>query len=110
MFKELVMITALVCFIVDISGFMDTFKQFIFRYILGKSVKYNPNFQVKPFDCSLCATWWICLIYITLCGELSIQWIFVSGMLSLFSGVISQFLLLMRDLLTTLIDKIYNKL
>lgn len=110
MFKELVMPTAWICFVVDISGFMDALKQFAFRCLFGKSVRYNDNFRLKPFDCSLCATWWACLGYVILSGECSVLWIFVSGMLSLFSGVISQFLMLLRDLVITIIDKIYNKI
>lgn len=109
MIIDLIYITALVCFIVDISGFVDTLKQFIFKCALGKAVKYK-DFSFKPFDCSLCATWWACIIYLIICGELSLFLIFVSGMLSLFSGVISQFLMLIRDLITSFIDKIYNKI
>lgn len=110
MLQELIMITALVCFVVDISGFVDSLKKYIFRQLYGKAVRYNPNFHIKPFDCSLCATWWTCLLYVLIYGELTITWIFVCGMLSLFSGVISQLLMLVRDLFTTIIDKIYNKI
>ncbi len=110
MLQELVMLTVLICFIVDLSGFIDTVKKVLFRAQFGKEVSYDDNFQIKPLDCSLCATWWVCLFYIVICGQFSIQWIFACALLSFFSGVISEVLLLIREFLSTLIDKVHNKI
>ena len=43
--KELLLITALVVYIVDLSGFTESWKQFLFRHF-----KTNTK-SMKPFDC-----------------------------------------------------------
>lgn len=48
-------------FILDVSGFMDSVKSSIIRFLkVGKS----DSLRLKPFDCSLCMTFWSGLIYL----------------------------------------------
>lgn len=56
------MLLFIVVFIIDISGVVEVIKKTIFRVIMGKNVRYN-GFNFKPFDCSLCMTFWTISLY-----------------------------------------------
>lgn len=60
---ELLIISIIVCFVVDISGIIDTIKYTIWKWVFNNKKEYQ-EFRLKPFDCSLCMTFWIGLIYI----------------------------------------------
>lgn len=53
-------------FVADLSGFMDSVKDLLGRW-LGRPVR-----RLRPFDCPLCMTWWTCLAYVAVNGELSV--------------------------------------
>lgn len=109
MIKELILLTCVICFIIDVSGFIDEFKIFAFRFIYGNTVKYR-EFSIKPFDCSLCATWWCTLIYAFIFDSITIQNIAICGVLSMLAEPIGQSLMLLRDILLKIIDFIYSKI
>lgn len=54
-------------FIVDLSGFTD-----FWRALLASWLKTSPEWlrTVKPFGCSLCVTWWTCIILAACHGRL----------------------------------------
>lgn len=49
-------------FIIDHSGIVHSIKLLIHRVLNGKKVEYLP-FTMKPFDCSLCMSFWITLAF-----------------------------------------------
>lgn len=108
---NLLYITIVVCFIVDISGFIDVLKQKLFRILFGKAVEYR-DYSLKPFDCSLCAVWWVTLAYTIYVKGLCIGWadIAVCALFSHFAGVISNLLMCLRDTGIKFIDYIYLKI
>lgn len=63
MCKDLIMIAAIIVFIVDNSGFVPNIKGAISGWLTGGKIK-NKYWSVKPFDCSLCLTFWVGLIYL----------------------------------------------
>lgn len=63
-----IMITVMIVFVVDYSGVMDTIKRWIWRWLNGN--KPYQSFSLKPFDCSLCMSWWVNLI-VLLCNGIS---------------------------------------
>lgn len=63
MWIELLIINVIICFIVDISGVIDSIKYGIWKWVFNGKRDYQ-EFRLKPFDCSLCMTFWIGLIYI----------------------------------------------
>ena len=103
---NLLIITAIICFIVDISGITDTFKHFLWK----KFVKVGDYHQlsIKPFECSLCMTWWLTLLYIILTHHFTIPYIGCCAMLSLLSSNISDLLRWIKDLLVTLTNLLYK--
>ena len=104
----MLLITFVVVFIIDNPGVIDSIKKWIWkRYI--KIGDYN-NINLKPFDCSLCSTWWINLIYIAITGKFSILYIAFSALLSLLASNIADFQRWIKDLLTTIINLLYKLL
>lgn len=109
-FTNLLALAAIVCYIVDVSGFIDTLKEAIFRLInSGVDVQYR-DYSLKPFDCSLCAVWWATLTYTVISNgwTTSIIDVLICALLSIYAGVISDTLMLTRDVLIKFIDKIYT--
>lgn len=98
-YLKLILLTLVVVFIVDTSGFVDTIKSWLSKW-LGKKVS-----TLRPIDCSLCMTWWVCLVYAMIQKEISLGVVaFICG-LSVLSYPISE----MIGLLQALILKACNK-
>ena len=66
-YLELLALAFIVVYIVDETGIVNSFKTFIKRWLNTKS-----DISLKPLDCSLCMTHWVCLIYVLLFGSLDI--------------------------------------
>lgn len=109
---NLLLLTVIVCFVIDISGIVNSIK----RLYLKKMFKLtNPDISVltwKPFDCSLCMTWWTGIIYLLCVGEFTlVNFAFVAGLAAL-SSEISEFIRLIKDIISkieSLIQKLLQK-
>lgn len=104
MMIELLIITALIVFIVDLSGIIESMESG-----LGKWLKCTVRIP-KPFSCSLCMSWWTGLIYLICVGQFSILWIGYVGLLAFLTPVINNLLQLLRDGLNKIINWLYDTL
>lgn len=98
---NLILITIIVCFIVDCSGVMTDIRKFVAKQIF-KYTKVKVDYaelKLKPIGCSLCSTWWCGLIYILFVGKFTIPYIAFVAFLSLISSNISGFLCVTKDYL-----------
>lgn len=68
---ELLCIQLVAVFIVDLSGIVDSLKRAVWRFAKGAAVPFQP-FRLKPLDCSLCVTFWACLLYLLFAGRFSL--------------------------------------
>ena len=66
-YLELLALAFIVVYIVDETGIVDSFKAFIKKWLDTKS-----DISLKPLDCSLCMTHWVCLVYVLIFGSLDI--------------------------------------
>ncbi len=66
-YLELLALAFIVVYIVDETGIVNSFKTFLKRWLNTKS-----DITLKPLDCSLCMTHWVCLVYVLLFGTLDI--------------------------------------
>lgn len=109
----------LVIYIVGVSGFVDNFKHALFHWLRPRQSYYD--FSLKPFDCPPCAVWWTCCIMATIwfiwCFqpvlshfETYLMYLLVGAGLSCFSLRIAQIILLARDTIKWLTEKILFKL
>lgn len=101
-YLKLIEITVIVVIIIDISGFVDSIKEFI-----GKALDIS-NVRLKPLDCSFCLNFWVSMGYLIWVGELSLTTLMVSLLLSVMTPTIQDLIYLMRDLIANLINKISN--
>lgn len=102
---NLFFIAVIIVFIVDVSGFIDNAKQNIFRWIHGNKIGYR-EFTIKPFDCSLCLTWWAGLIYLFYTGNLEIFTIFILVIIVWATPIIKQLFIALRDIAGVLVNKL----
>ena len=109
MIIDLILIQLIIVFIIDLSGAVESFKLFISKH-LTKNKIVTTNFSIKPFDCSLCSTWWIGLIYLLICHSFTIPYIALVALLSYLTPLSSSILLLIKDLAIFLINKLNMKL
>ena len=103
MFTDLLLVAAVTIYIVDLSGFTDSWRSALARMM--RIPEQNLR-QLKPFDCSLCMTWWVCLIYALIEGQLSLPVIAYSALLSFLSVPIGQAMIFIREWLSWITDKL----
>ena len=107
-YLNLLIISLVVILIIDISGFIPNLKRFISRRLTKNHIE-TTDFSIKPFDCSFCMTFWSLLMYLIIVNEFTFINILGVVMITLFTDVTKQLLLLIKDLLIKLIDIIYER-
>ena len=99
------MISATVVYIVDLSGFTESWRDALARWLRVGTLRPLP-----PFDCGQCMSWWVCLIYALCSGEFSLGTMAWSALLAFMSTVTSSLLLLARDIVISLINRLEDRL
>ena len=92
MLINLLIITCLIVFVIDLSGFVDSAEDALSKW-LGHTAKIP-----KPFSCSLCMTWWIGLVYLIISSSMTWLWIGGVALCSFLTPVIGEVLMTVRDL------------
>lgn len=104
---NLTLMAAIVVFIVDISGAVDSLKSGL-KWILTKGKMKNSDYQLKPLDCSLCMTFWSGIIYLLITNNFTLPYLAFVCLLACFSGVIKTSILLVEDILIKITQLIYK--
>lgn len=104
---NLILISAIVVFIVDISGAVDSLKSGL-KWILTKGKMNNSDYRLKPIDCSLCQIWWCGIIYLLCTGNFTLPYLAFVCLLSAFAEILKNSILLLKDIITTIIQLIYK--
>ena len=97
---DLLLIAAITIFIVDLSGFTEAWRSALTRLIKAKVLK-----PIRPFDCSLCMTWWVCIIFSICTGTFSLPVLAYIALLSFLSLPLGQFFIFVREGLNWMIGK-----
>lgn len=104
MWIEFLMLSIIICFIVDISGIVLNIKKLIWKILNGKiPFRY---YDLKPFDCQLCMNFWIGLIYSLYIGNEIILSLFIAVIMAYTSGFISNLLKSIYMYINKIISKI----
>lgn len=101
---NLLLIAICVVMIVDISGFIDSVKIGLKRWLGIKG-----GVTLKPFDCSLCMTHWTGLIYLLFTG-FTLQSYALLLFISVLTPTIASAILLIREILDFIIAWVSQKL
>lgn len=106
MMINLLCIAVITVFVIDLSGFVEGMKQRYWKWLMGN--KPYKGFSIKPFDCSLCMTHHICVIYALFAGIFSLPiWLYICG-LSFFTPQIKGVLRGISDLMIKAENLFYN--
>ena len=104
---DCLLITICWVIIIDQLHFFEDFTSTI-KSLLTKGKFRNP-IQIKPFNCSVCMSFWTNLIYIIIIGKFSIFMIGYILLLSWSAPIISSVFTLLKNLFLKLINTIANK-
>ena len=99
---NLLIITIIICFIVDLSGFIQEMEGILSKWLKFKCV------IPKPFGCALCSGWWCNLIYLLISHHFTLPYIVFVAIVSFLSKNISGFLLWIRELMVKIEDILYK--
>lgn len=102
---DLFLISVIVVIIIDISGITDTIKSLIKR-IITRGMMSDPNYSLKPIDCSFCMTFWTGLVYMLCVGTFSLWMVTFLLLLCVMTPVIKDVILLFRNTIIKIIKKI----
>lgn len=101
---DYLLICITVAYIVDVSGFTQSWKGLLWRLW-----KIRTD-SLKPFDCSACLTFWACLIYAIAAGRFTLLSIAMAAVASALALPAGQAIILTREALCALIRKLLNRL
>lgn len=90
-YTDILFLTLIVVFIVDASGFTDSWLDALSRWL-----KHRVN-SFKPFSCSLCMTWWSGIVYLIVTGRFCLPLIAYVAGLAFLSGTISDLFIFIRE-------------
>lgn len=102
MILKLFCITLIVVFVIDHSGIIDTIKGALAKWLKVREVR------IKPFDCSLCMSWWCGLLALAIERQFTLGNIVAVALFALFADKIADTLTLLRDATSKAINAIYN--
>lgn len=102
---DLLLIAVIISFIIDLSGIVDSLKKLLINKILGFK---DYNISLKPFDCSLCMTFWTGLLFIIITNNISLFNIMVICLLAYMADITTLILITIKDLIGKIINKILN--
>lgn len=98
---DLILVALVTIYIVDISGFTESW-----RSLVATKLHIGKMKPLPPFDCGKCMTWWVCLIYALCVGQFSLWTIAFAALLSHLSIPIGQTLIFIREWITWVINKL----
>ena len=106
----LLLLAIIVVSLVDISGFIDTVKRVVWKWVWKNNQREYSDFSFRPFDCSYCMTHHIGVIYLILTSSLSILHYAFLLVLCMLTPVIKDGLLLIKAILQRMIDMVWDYL
>lgn len=101
---ELILVALITIYVVDLSGFTDTWLKFLSAY-KGRKIT-----ELKPLSCSLCMVWWVCLAYLVTTSQLTLSLVAFTALLSFLSIPMGQILVLLREVMLHIINKLMSRL
>ena len=99
---DVVFIQIIVCYIIDLSGVIQSMEEGLSKLLKFKCV------IPRPFSCSLCSGWWINLIYLIITHHFTLPYVVFVALVSFFSKNISGILLWVRELLVKIETLLYK--
>ena len=103
-YLQLLLVTAIVVYIEGLSGWTETWLGWLSRFTQRHGA--GPVRSLRPFSCSACMTWWCCLLWAFLQGELTLPVVAASAGFAFLSITFEKVLIFLREWTLWLLDKI----
>lgn len=97
---DLLLVAAITIYIVDLSGFTESWRSALTRLLKAKELR-----SIKPFDCGQCMTWWVCIAYAFATGTISLPILAYIAGLSFLSIPLGQLCIFIREGITFLLNR-----
>ena len=102
---DLILINLITVYIIDQSGAVDSFKSGL-KSLLTKGKMKDPDYSLKPFDCSLCMTFWLSIIYLIVTNHISIVYFALACLNSYMSQYANDLFIVFKHFWSKMMDKI----
>ena len=99
---NIILIQIIVCFIIDLSGIIQSMETGLSRLF-----KFKCSIP-KPFSCALCLGWWINIIYIIIIHQFTLPYLVAVAMTAFFAKNISGFIRWVSELLVKIECLLYK--
>lgn len=107
LYLNLLIMQLVIVFILDLSGVMLSIKKLIWRSLFGKAtIDQSYKLSLKPFDCSLCSTWWYGLIWLLVVRDITMLNIGYVALLAYMTTFSKDLILTISELLNKLLNKL----
>lgn len=106
-YLNILFITLIFVIGIDVLHFWEEISKII-SGILTKG-KVRKSFELKPFSCSTCMSWWTNLVYMFIAGHFSILNVLIILILSMLAPELAGLIYMFKSWLDTLINKITIK-
>lgn len=103
---DLLCVWAVVVFVVDVSGFTDTLLGWASRFT--RRYGLPPVRSLRPFTCSLCMTWWCCLVYALVTRQLTLPVVAFTALLAGLSKTLAALFIFIRESTAYLVGKLID--
>ena len=117
LYINLLILTLIVVFIIDLSGFFKTIAKHIYRWIFDNKRQMPEDFDwdyvfigFHILKCSLCATFWTGIIYLLAVSSFTILNLGYVALLAFMTPVFKDALILLKDIITTVINFAFKHL
>ena len=107
-YLELLLVSSVVVYVVDISGFTQSWKEGLASLLSGGRTN-RLRWSGRPFSCSLCMTWWCCLAWALIRHQLSLPVVAASAGFSCFSITLCNLLIFIRETATLFISRLNER-
>ena len=102
---NLFLIAVIVVIVIDLSGITLSIKSSIKR-LLTRGRMSDPNYSLKPIDCSFCMTFWTGLVWLLVTHSFSLWMLTYLLLLCVMTPVIGQVIILIRELFIKILKKL----
>lgn len=100
-FIDLLLVASVTVYIVDLSGFTESWRNALARRLSIKNLRPLP-----PFDCGKCATFWACIIYSAFNWGLTLPIVAFAALLSFMSVPVGNAMIFIREWILWFFDKL----
>ena len=113
MYLNIFVLSCVLVFILDLSGFVSYWQRKIYRWVWnGKKDPDKFDFSQIPLfkllSCSLCQSFWWGIGYLLVSHHFTILNLAYVCLIAFLTPITKDFLIWLKDLLQTIIDKIYT--